>query len=184
MSGAYAKHPQYFDKLYCNLIEAGEQAGILETLLDKLASYKEKSEAIKSRIKSALFYPISIIVVAFIITAVIMIFVVPAFKELFSSFGADLPGPTVVVINISNFFVSYWYLIFSAIGGGVYGLLWLKKNSVPFQNAFDTYILKTPLFGDLILNGTPAANIVANVLDHLAIVPLRIRSPNSGVLSI
>jgi type IV pilus assembly protein PilC len=156
MSAAFAKHPKYFDKLYCNLIQAGEQAGILEDLLDRLAVYKEKSQALKSRIKSALFYPISILTAAFIITAVIMIFVVPAFKELFGSFGADLPAPTQVVIAMSDFFVSYWYAIFGGIGGGVYGIIQLKKKSVRFQNLFDRWILKMPLFGDLILKGTVA----------------------------
>ena len=105
---AFRKYPLYFDALFCNLVGAGEQAGILDTLLDRLATYKEKILAIKSKIKSALFYPISIIVVAFIITAVIMIFVIPAFKDLFSSFGADLPAPTLFVMAISDFFVHYW----------------------------------------------------------------------------
>ena len=156
MSAAFAKHPNYFDKLYCNLIEAGEQAGILEDLLERLAVYKEKSQALKSRIKSALFYPISILTAAFIITAVIMIFVVPAFKELFGSFGADLPAPTQIVIAMSDFFVAYWYAIFGGIGGGIYGLMRLKKKSVKFQNLFDRWVLKMPLFGDLILKGTVA----------------------------
>ena len=156
MSGAFAKHPAYFDKLYCNLLEAGEQAGILEALLERLAVYKEKSQALKSRIKSALFYPIAILVTAFIITAVIMIFVVPSFKELFSSFGAELPAPTQVVIKISDIFVGYWYLIFGGIFGGVTAIMRLKKNSVAFQNVFDRWVLKLPLFGELILKGTVA----------------------------
>lgn len=128
----------------------------MDALLDRLAIYKEKSQALKSRIKSALFYPISILVVAFIITAVIMIFVVPAFKELFSSFGAELPTPTLVVIAISDVFVAYWYLIFSGIGGALYTFFWFKKNSVTFQNNFDRVVLKMPLFGDLLLKGTVA----------------------------
>lgn len=156
MSAAFSKHPQYFDKLYCNLLSAGEQAGILETLLDRLATYQEKTQAIKSRIKSALFYPISILVAAFIITAVIMIFVVPAFKELFSSFGAELPMPTQIVIKLSDLFVQYWWLIFGTIGGSVYTLLKLKKNSVAFQNLIDRYMLKAPLFGELMLKSTIA----------------------------
>src|ERR1700704_793305 len=117
---AFRKYPLHFDALFCNLVAAGEQAGILETLLERLATYKEKILAIKSKIKSALFYPISIIVVAFVITAVIMIFVIPAFKTLFSSFGADLPAPTQFVIILSDFFVAYWWLIFGSIGGGLY----------------------------------------------------------------
>lgn len=156
MSGAFAKHPLYFDKLYCNLLEAGEQAGILEQLLERLASYKEKSQAIKSRIKGALFYPISILVAAFVITAVIMIFVVPAFEELFSSFGGELPAPTQVVIAISKIFVKFWWAIFGGIAGALYGMRQLKRRSVTFQNMFDRALLKLPLFGDLILKGTIA----------------------------
>ena len=105
LATAFRKHPLYFDALFCNLVQAGEQAGILEILLDRLATYKEKILAIKSKIKAALFYPISIIVVAFVITAVIMIFVIPAFKDVFTSFGADLPGPTLLVMRLSDFFV-------------------------------------------------------------------------------
>lgn len=156
MSGAFAKHPLYFDKLYCNLVAAGEQAGILEDLLDRLAVYKEKSQALKSRIKSALFYPISIITAAFLITAVIMIFVVPAFKELFGSFGADLPAPTRVVIAISDIFVDYWLLIFGGIAAAVYGLRRLRQTSTKFQNFFDRAVLKMPLFGSLLLKGAVA----------------------------
>jgi len=156
LAAAFRKHPLYFDALFCNLVGAGEQAGILETLLDRLATYKEKILAIKSKIKSALFYPIAIVVVAFIITAVIMIFVVPAFKDLFSSFGADLPAPTLVVMAISDAFVSYWYIIFGAIGLTIYGVSQLFKRSVAFQIAFDRYILKIPVFGDLIRKSTIA----------------------------
>jgi type IV pilus assembly protein PilC len=123
LAAAFRKHPLYFDPLFCNLVQAGEQAGILETLLDRLATYKEKILAIKSKIKSALFYPVAVILVAFIITAVIMIFVIPAFKQVFTSFGADLPAPTLVVMGISDFFVEYWYIIFGLLIGGVYGLL-------------------------------------------------------------
>src|SRR5436190_5076209 len=110
LAAAFRKFPLHFDALYCNLVQAGEQAGILETLLDRLATYQEKTLAIKSKIKSALFYPIAIIAVAFIITAVIMIFVIPAFKQVFTSFGADLPAPTLFVMAISDAFVAYWYI--------------------------------------------------------------------------
>ncbi len=116
LNQAFRKFPLYFDALFCNLVGAGEQAGILEDLLTRLAIYKEKTIAIKGKIKSALFYPISILVVAFVVTAVIMIWVVPAFKSVFTSFGADLPAPTVMVMNISDFFVKWWYLIFGGIG--------------------------------------------------------------------
>ena len=119
MSQAFRKYPLYFDALFCNLVDAGEQAGIIDTVLDRLATYKEKILAIKGKIKSALFYPISILVVAFVITAIIMIFVVPAFKELFTSFGADLPAPTLVVMAISDFFVAYWWAIFGVIYGAL-----------------------------------------------------------------
>ncbi len=147
---AFKKYPLYFDELYCNLIGAGEAAGILDTLLDRLASYKEKIENIKSKIKSALFYPVSIIVVAFIITAVIMIFVIPAFKELFDGFGADLPAPTLVVMAISDIFVTYWWAIFGGIGGGFYTFFYFWKRSKKMQNIMDRIMLKLPVFGELI----------------------------------
>jgi type IV pilus assembly protein PilC len=150
LAAAFRKQPLYFDALFCNLVQAGEQAGILETLLDRLATYKEKMLAIKSKIKSALFYPISIIVVAFVITAVIMIFVIPAFKQVFSNFGADLPAPTLVVMGISDFFVQYWYLIFGVVIGGFYGFFELWKRSVAVQIAMDRLFLRLPLFGDII----------------------------------
>ncbi|MDO8606084.1 MAG: type II secretion system F family protein [Phaeospirillum sp.] len=147
---AFKKYPLYFDELFCNLIGAGEAAGILDSLLDRLATYKEKIQAIKSKIKSALFYPISIIVVAFVITAVIMIFVIPAFEELFSSFGADLPAPTLVVMAISKVFVTYWWLIFGGIGGGLYTFFYFWKRSRKMQDAMDRLMLKLPIFGELI----------------------------------
>lgn len=150
LSQAFRKFPLYFDALYCNLVAAGESAGILDTLLDRLATYKEKILAIKSKIKSALFYPIAVIVVAFIITAVIMIFVIPAFKDVFKSFGADLPAPTLVVIAISDFFVSYWWAIFGLIGGGLYGFLEAWKRSEKVQIAMDRLLLRTPVFGDIV----------------------------------
>jgi len=118
LSIAFRRHPMYFDDLYCNLVEAGESAGILESLLDRLATYMEKTEAIKSKIKSALMYPISVIIVAFVVVTLIMLFVIPAFKEVFSSFGADLPAPTMFVIGMSEFFTTYWWLIFGILGGG------------------------------------------------------------------
>jgi type IV pilus assembly protein PilC len=150
MSQAFRKYPVYFDALFCNLVNAGEQAGIIDTVLDRLATYKEKILAIKSKIKSALFYPISIVVVAFIITAVIMIFVVPAFKDLFATFGADLPGPTLVVMGISDFFVSYWWAIFSAIGGGLWTFFNAWKRSKKMQYFMDRLSLHVPVFGPVI----------------------------------
>jgi len=156
LNAAFRKYPLYFDNLYCNLVGAGEQAGILDTLLDRLASYKEKILAIKSKVKSALIYPTSIIVVAFIITAVIMIFVVPAFKDLFSSFGADLPAPTLVVMGISDFFVSYWWAIFGAIGGGIWFFMYTWKRSEKMQETMDRLMLKLPIFGEVIRKATLA----------------------------
>src|SRR3990172_8716446 len=131
LTQAFRKFPLYFDPLFCNLVGAGEQAGILESLLDRLASYKEKTQAIKSKIKAALFYPIAIIGVAFIITAVIMIFVIPAFKQVFTSFGADLPAPTLIVMAVSDLFVQFWYIIIGGAVGGVYGFFALWKRSIP-----------------------------------------------------
>ncbi|HEY0268279.1 MAG TPA: type II secretion system F family protein [Methyloradius sp.] len=156
LSQAFRKYPLYFDALYCNLVGAGEQAGILDSLLDRLATYKEKIIAIKGKIKSALFYPVSIIVVAFAITAVIMIFVVPAFKELFSSFGANLPGPTLFVMAISDFFVSYWWAIFGSIGGGGWFFFYTWKRSEKLQGTMDRLLLKLPIFGELIRKATVA----------------------------
>ncbi len=156
LTQAFRKYPLYFDPLFCNLVGAGEQAGILETLLDRLATYKEKILAIKSKIKSALFYPISIIVVAFVITAVIMIFVIPAFKQVFSSFGADLPGPTLFVMGISEFFVAYWWIMFPAIGGSIYFFFESWKRSFAMQVFMDKLTLKVPVFGDLIRKATIA----------------------------
>jgi len=150
LAAAFRKFPLYFDALFCNLVQAGEQAGILETLLDRLATYKEKILAIKSKIKSALFYPIAIIAVAFIITAVIMIFVIPAFKEVFTNFGADLPAPTLIVIAISNWFVANWYIIFPVIGGAIYGFLEAWKRSLAVQIFMDRLMLRMPVFGGLV----------------------------------
>jgi type IV pilus assembly protein PilC len=150
LSQAFRKFPLQFDALYCNLVAAGEQAGILDTLLDRLATYKEKIIAIKSKIKAALFYPIAVLVVAFIITAVIMIFVIPAFKEVFSNFGADLPAPTLVVIAISDFFVAYWWAIFGIIGGGLYAFFEAWKRSEKVQMTMDRLLLRTPVFGNII----------------------------------
>lgn len=156
LSQAFRKYPLFFDALFCNLVAAGEQAGILETLLDRLATYKEKMQALKSKIKSALFYPTSIVIMAFVITAVIMIFVIPAFKEVFKSFGADLPAPTVIVIAMSDFFVEYWYVIFGSIGGGIYGFIQAYRRSEIMQIGFDRYALKAPILGDVIRKSTVA----------------------------
>jgi type IV pilus assembly protein PilC len=150
LSAAFRKHPQQFDNLYCNLVEAGEQAGILDKLLERLATYMEKTEAIKSKIKSALMYPISVVLVALVVVAVIMIFVVPAFKEVFASFGADLPGPTLMVIAMSEFFVAYWWLMLGTLGGGLYAFIQAWKRNEQVQKLMDRLMLKIPVFGALI----------------------------------
>jgi type IV pilus assembly protein PilC len=150
LAAAFRKYPLYFDALFCNLVQAGEQAGILETLLDRLATYKEKILAIQSKIKSALFYPVAICGVAIIITAVIMIFVIPAFKSVFASFGADLPTPTLVVMAISDWTVGNWYILFPAMIGGIWGFLEAWKRSEKVQIAMDRIMLKLPVFGDLV----------------------------------
>jgi len=150
LSAALRKHPLYFNALYCNLVEAGEAAGILEAILDRLALYEEKTLALKSKIKSALMYPIAVLVVAFVVLAVIMIFVIPAFKEVFSSFGADLPAPTLFVIAISEFFVSYWWAIFGFLIGGTYFFFESWRRSERMQKVMDRLLLKMPVFGDLI----------------------------------
>ncbi len=147
---ALAKHPNHFDELFVNLVTAGEASGILETILDKLATYLEKTEALKSKIKSALFYPTAVIVVAFIITAILMIFVIPQFQELFEGFGADLPALTVLVINISQVFQDYWYVIFGGIIGAVVALLQAKKRSIRFAHFLDRMMLKLPVLGDIL----------------------------------
>ena len=150
LSAAFRKYPLYFNSLYCNLVEAGEAAGILESLLDRLATYMEKTEAIKSKIKSALMYPIAVLIVAFVVVAVIMIFVIPAFKEVFSNFGADLPAPTLFVIAMSEFFVKWWWLIFGGIFGGVYFFIQSWRRNEKVQMFMDRLLLKLPIFGDLI----------------------------------
>lgn len=156
LGNAFRKYPLYFDDLFCNLVAAGEQAGILDSLLERLAIYKEKTLAIKAKIKGAMFYPVAILVVAFIITAVIMIFVVPAFKEVFSSFGGNLPAPTLIVVAISDFFVANWFYIFAVIGGSVYAFKEAFKRSRALQIMADKVSLKIPVFGDLLVKSAIA----------------------------
>jgi type IV pilus assembly protein PilC len=150
LSAAFRKHPMHFDALYCNLVEAGEAGGILEQLLDRLAIYQEKTLALKGKIKSALMYPIAVLTVAFIVVVVIMIKVIPAFKDVFSSFGADLPAPTLLVIAMSEFFVSYWPVIFGVMAGGGYMFMQTWKRSVKMQMVMDRLLLRIPIFGNLI----------------------------------
>ena len=150
LSQAFRKFPLHFDALYCNLIEAGEQAGILEAILERLAIYKEKTMALKAQIKSAMTYPIAILVVAFAVTAVIMVFVVPAFKKVFASFGADLPGPTLVIMGISDFVVSNGWIILIILVGSVSAFFYAWKRSEPMQIAMDRLLLRMPIFGSLV----------------------------------
>jgi len=150
LAESLAKHPLHFDELFCNLVQAGEHAGILEDLLDKIATYKEKVEAIKSKIKKALFYPAAIIVVSFIITAILLIFVIPEFAALFKGFGADLPALTQFVVDASDIFIEYWYIIFGGIFAAVFSFLQLKKRSIPFNHMLDRVSLKMPIFGPLL----------------------------------
>ena len=150
LSAAFRKYPMHFDALYCNLVEAGEAGGILEALLDRLAIYQEKIMALKNKIKSALMYPIAVLVVAFVVLTVIMIKVIPAFKEVFKSFGADLPAPTLVVISMSEFFVAYWWLMFGVMIGGGYMFIQAWKRSEKMQMAMDRLVLRIPVFGQLI----------------------------------
>lgn len=156
LAQAFSKHPRYFDKLFCNLVGAGEQAGILDEILDRLALYKEKILAIKSKIKGAMFYPIAVISVAVIVITVIMLFVVPEFKKVFSSFGADLPGPTLIVVAMSDFFVEWWYLAFGIIGGIIFAISATYRRSTAMQNFVDRTILKLPVVGDIIRKATIA----------------------------
>ncbi|MDJ0777475.1 MAG: type II secretion system F family protein [Gammaproteobacteria bacterium] len=149
LAEALAKEPLYFDALFINLINAGEQSGALETMLDKLATYKEKVEALKAKVKKALFYPVAVLIVAFIVTVILLVFVVPQFEDLFTSFGADLPALTQFVINLSEFMQSWWYVIAGAIGAGVWGILRLKATSPKVQEAFDRWALKAPVIGDI-----------------------------------
>ncbi len=149
LAEALAKEPLYFDDLFVNLVNAGEQSGALETMLDKLATYKEKTEALKAKVKKALFYPIAVLIVAFIVTVILLVFVVPQFQELFDSFGADLPAMTVFVINISEFMQAWWWVIAGGITGSVYIFFRFKKTSPKLQKAWDLMALKAPVVGEI-----------------------------------
>lgn len=156
LAEAFRKRPLYFDKLFCNIIAAGEAGGVLDTLLDKLATYKEKVMAIKSKIKSAMIYPSAIVGTAFIITAVIMIYVIPAFKDLFSSFGANLPAPTLFVIWLSDQFVHFWWLIFGTLFGAIFAFFYAFKRTPKMQEQMDRILLRLPVIGDIIRKATIA----------------------------
>ena len=156
LSQAFREHPQHFDDLYCNLVHAGETSGTIDAILDRLALYLEKILAIKSKIKSALFYPISVLVVAIVVVWVIMVWVIPAFKQVFTSFGADLPAPTLMVIAISDFVVAWWWLVFLAVAGTITGALLLYRRSAAFRVGFDRLLLKIPIIGPIVQKATIA----------------------------
>jgi type IV pilus assembly protein PilC len=147
---ALAKHPLYFDDLFVNLVEAGEQAGALETLLDKIATYKEKTEAIKKKIKKALFYPAAVVAVAVIVTVILLIFVIPAFEDLFKGFGADLPAFTKMVVDLSNFVRDQGWLLLLGLIAAVSAFLYFKKRSRPMQHFLDRVSLKIPVIGPIL----------------------------------
>ena len=149
LAESLAKYPLYFDPLFVNLVNAGENSGALETMLDKLATYKEKTEALKAKVKKAMFYPIAVLVVAFIVTAILLIFVVPQFKDIFDSFGAELPAMTLFVIALSEYMQAWWYIIVGVIVGGIMTFLRVKKTSPKLQEATDRFALKAPVFGDI-----------------------------------
>jgi type IV pilus assembly protein PilC len=156
MSQAFRAHPAHFDALYCNLVSAGEASGTIDAILDRLATYREKILALKSKIKSAMFYPISVIVVAIVVVWVIMVFVVPAFKEVFTNFGADLPAPTLMVMAISDFFVKFWWLMFLIAFGAISAFTYLFKRSERFRFGFDRLILRAPVIGEILRKATIA----------------------------
>jgi type IV pilus assembly protein PilC len=153
---ALAKHPLYFDDLFVNLVEAGEQAGALETLLDKIATYKEKTEALKKKIKKALFYPAAVMVVAVIVTIILLLFVIPQFEALFKDFGADLPAFTQFVIGMSRWLQENWYVFFGFIGGTIFTFFYFKKRSKPMREFLDRTALKLPIIGPILFKGAIA----------------------------
>lgn len=156
LADSLGKFPLHFDDLYVNLVNAGEQSGTLETLLHEIADYQEKTEALKSKIRKALVYPTAIIVVAFIVTSILMIFVIPQFEALFTGFGADLPGLTKMVISLSQWFQEYWWLLFGGIIGAIVGFLAAKKRSRKLQHFLDRLLLKLPIIGNVLHKGAIA----------------------------
>jgi len=144
------EHPRYFDDLFCNLVDAGEQSGALETMLDRIATYKEKTESLKAKIKKAMTYPIAVVVVAIIVTGVLLVKVVPQFAETFSSFGAELPAFTLFVLGLSEFAQAYWFIILVSIAGGLFAFKEAKHRSASFAYLMDRYILKVPIIGQIV----------------------------------
>ncbi len=146
---ALKAHPKQFDDLFCNLVAAGEQSGTLERLLNEVATYKEKTEALKAKIKKALFYPIAVLVVAFIVTAILLVFVVPQFETLFEGVGSDLPAFTRMVVNLSEFMQAWWYVIFGGLGALIFALAKVHGSSQKFRDGTDRMILKMPIIGEI-----------------------------------
>src|ERR1700734_852156 len=142
-----AKHPLYFDDLFVNLVQAGEQAGALETLLDKIATYKEKTEALKKKIKKAMFYPVAVLMIAIIVSCILLVFVIPQFESLFKGFGADLPAFTQMVVNLSKFMQHRGWMVLLAAGGGIYTFIYFHKRSRNMRRAIDRAMLKFPIIG-------------------------------------
>ncbi len=149
LADALARHPKYFDSLFVSLVDAGEQSGSLESLLDKIATYKEKTESIKAKIRKAMIYPAAVLVVAFIVSVILLMFVVPTFEDLFKDFGADLPAFTQFVIGLSRLLREWWYVVFGAIGVAIWILVQLNRSSEKFQRWRDVMLLRLPIFGDI-----------------------------------
>jgi type IV pilus assembly protein PilC len=150
LAEALQKHPAQFNQLFCSLVYAGEQAGALETMLERLALYQEKTETLKKKIKKAMTYPIVVLIIAFVVSAGLLIFVVPQFAEIFTSFGAELPAITQYVLAMSNFMSEYWWVIFGIVGGAIYGFTYALKTSEKFAIAFDKFLLRAPVVGDIL----------------------------------
>ncbi|MDG2525791.1 type II secretion system F family protein [Stenotrophomonas sp. HITSZ_GD] len=169
---AISKHPVQFDELYRNLVRAGEGAGVLETVLDTIASYKENIEALKGKIKKALFYPAMVVVVAIIVSAILLLFVVPQFEQVFAGFGADLPAFTKMIVAASRFMVSYWFPLLVVSVGSIFGLLFLYKRSPKMQHTMDRVILKVPVIGEIMHNSSIARFARTTAVTFKAGVPL------------
>ena len=167
-----SKHPVQFDELYRNLVHAGETAGVLETVLDTIASYKENIESLKGKIKKALFYPATVIAVAILVSAILLIFVVPQFQSVFASFGADLPAFTKMIIAASDFMIAYWWLVLFVVGGGIAGLIYIKNRSLAIQHFLDRAILKLPVVGQIMHNSAIARFARTLAVTFQAGVPL------------
>ena len=156
LAESLGRHPVYFDELYCNLVNAGEKAGVLDELLDTIATYKEKTEEIKGKIKKAMFYPAAVLFVAIGVTILLLVKVVPEFQNMFTSFGADLPGLTLMVVNASHSMQKYWWMVLGVIVGVIWGFIYLKKRSLKFAHALDRLSLKIPIVGGILFDAAVA----------------------------